>query len=96
MSWGALRGAYLSTERGKPVVGGKPVGAMREIVRDYSRPGDVVCDPCFGGGTTLLAAKLEGRRAIGSEMDPASHEIAKSRLCKFPTSATQASLFGEE
>jgi len=55
---------------------------MRAIVRDYSRPGELVCDPCAGGGTTLLAAVLEGREAIGTELDPKTFELAVARLRK--------------
>lgn len=89
--WGTLPGAYVgnpfdagentatATRRGS-VVGSKPVWLMRAIVRDYSRPGDLICDPCAGGATTLLAAVSEGRRAIGSEMDPATHAKALARL----------------
>lgn len=80
--WGTLPGAYVDTNERKPVVGGKPLGLMRAIVRDYSRPGDLICDPCAGGGTTLLAALMEGRRAVGSEMDPKHFEIARKRLAK--------------
>ena len=53
---------------------------MRAIVRDYSRPGDLVCDPFAGGGTTLLAAVMEGRQAIGAELDPITFEKAEARL----------------
>ena len=53
---------------------------MRALIRDYSRPGDLVCDPCAGGGTTLLAAVQTGRRAVGSEMDPQTHAKAVQRL----------------
>ena len=53
---------------------------MRAIVRDYSEPGDLVCDPCAGGGTTLLAAVIEGRRAIGAERDPDTFAKAVARL----------------
>lgn len=60
--------------------GGKPMVAMRAIVRDYSRPGDLVCDPCAGGATTLLAAAIEGRRAIGAELDPVTFTKAVKRL----------------
>jgi hypothetical protein len=77
----ALPGAYVcAPERGRILVGGKPLDAMRAIVRDYSEPGDLVCDPCAGGGTTLLAAVIEGRRAIGAERDPETFRAAVERL----------------
>jgi hypothetical protein len=53
---------------------------MRALVRDYSRPGDLVCDPCAGAGTTLVAAKMSGRRFIGSDIDAAHVAIAQRRL----------------
>lgn len=62
------------------VPGAKQVDVMRALVRDYTRPGDLIVDPCAGGGTTLLAAAIEGRRAIGSEMDPETFTKAKARL----------------
>lgn len=91
--WGTLPGAYVgnpfdagensaTAARRSSVVGSKPVWLMRALVRDYSRPGDLVCDPCAGGGTTLLAARVEGRRAIGAEMDPATHALASRRLAR--------------
>lgn len=50
---------------------GKPSWLMRALVRDYSLPSDLVCDPMAGWGSTLRAALDEGRRAIGAEIDPA-------------------------
>lgn len=93
-SWGTLDGAHVDPLHGeyvgsyvgpaerKPVTGGKSLHLMRALVRDYSRPGDVVCDPCAGGGTTLLAALMEGRRAVGAEMMPEHFEIARKRLSR--------------
>lgn len=49
---------------------GKPSWLMRALVRDYSMPADLVCDPLAGWGSTLRAALDEGRRAIGAEIDP--------------------------
>lgn len=62
------------------VTGQKPVDLMRSIIRDYTEPGDVVCDPFSGGATTLLAAAMEGRRSIGAEMDPTTYAKAVRRL----------------
>ena len=84
--WRTLPGGYYGScgagvERAKlPVAGAKPEWLMRALIRDYSRPGDLVCDPCAGGGTTLLAAVQTGRRAVGSEMDPQTHAKAVQRL----------------
>lgn len=63
-----------------PVIGGKPLGLMGALVRDYSEPGDLICDPCAGGATTLLAARDEGRRAVGAEVDPETYEAARERI----------------
>lgn len=73
--WGALRGAYIGatdrhTGREGRILGGKSYPLMRELICDYSRPGDLVVDPCLGGGTTMAAALAEGRRCIGVEQDP--------------------------
>jgi len=53
---------------------------MREIVLQYSAPGDLVVDTCAGSGTTLLLAAATGRRSIGAEMDPATFDLAVDRL----------------
>lgn len=80
--WGTLPGGYVFPPEDCEVVGGKPLGLMRAVVRDYSRPGDLVCDPFVGSGTTLLAAVMEGRRAIGAEEKPEHYEIARKRLAR--------------
>jgi len=82
-TWGCLPGAYEApTEKDAGIAGAKPIDLMRSIVRDYSRPGDLVCDPFVGSGTTLLAAVMEGRRAIGAEEKPEHYEIARKRLAR--------------
>lgn len=47
----------------------KPVALLRFLVASYSDPGDLVFDPFAGSGSTLVSAFLEGRRAIGCEVD---------------------------
>lgn len=78
--WGTLDGAYTG---GHPVGGsgrGKPIDLMRAIVRDYSRPGDLVCDPCGGLATTGVAALSMGRKFVGAEMDAETHAKGLERL----------------
>lgn len=58
----------------------KPVGLMGKYIRTLTKPGDLVCDPYMGSGTTLVAAKAEGRRAIGIEVDEHFCAIAAQRL----------------
>lgn len=93
--WGTLPGAYILPEGyndraggaahgGTLIAGGKPLWLMRALVRDYSRVGDLVCDPCSGGSTTLIAAAQEGRRAVGAELDPATHAKALKRIARTP------------
>lgn len=62
------------------IAGQKDLGGMRALVRDYSRPGDLIADPFSGSGSTLLAAAAEGRRAIGAELDPDTYRLAVRRL----------------
>lgn len=88
--WGALPGGYVippsadwrTAGASTGVTGSKSLQLMQTLVRDYSRPGDLIVDPCAGGATTLLAAAIEGRRAIGSEMDAATYAKAQARIAR--------------
>lgn len=58
----------------------KPVALMEALIRDFTNPGELVCDPFAGSGTTLLAAMRLGRRSIGWERDEKTHASALRRL----------------
>jgi site-specific DNA-methyltransferase (adenine-specific) len=101
-AWGTLRGAYVlpegASER-QSVVGGKPTWLGRALVADYSRPGDLVVDPCCGAGTFPVSAIREGRRAIGGDAMREHAQLAADWIqeawAKSPKLATvQPSLFG--
>ncbi len=49
----------------------------RNIIEMYSEPGEVVLDPMAGGGTTLIEAKLLGRRFIGADINPAAVKLCE-------------------
>lgn len=58
----------------------KPVLLLERIIALVSDPGDLVLDPCCGSGTTLVAAALLGRRAIGIDRSEQAIAISKERL----------------
>jgi DNA modification methylase len=57
-----------------------PYELARRIILTTTEPGDLVCDPFAGSGTVLLAAKNEGRRFVGFEIDPAYHAYSMKSL----------------
>ena len=49
---------------------------VREVIRHYSRPGDVVLDPFMGGGTAIIEALALGRKAIGVDLNSLAHFVS--------------------
>ena len=58
----------------------KSTALFQELVRIFSRPGDLVVDCFAGSATTAAAALLEGRRFVGSEPDPEYYPKAAARI----------------
>ena len=48
----------------------RPANVVREYIRHYSQPGDVVLDPFGGTGVTAIEAFLLGRNAIQNDLNP--------------------------
>lgn len=78
------RGTVLSFPRLHPTQlrhpAEKPLPLLRELIETSSRFGETVLDPFAGVGSTLEAARLEGRKAIGIEVEEHYCEIAAKSL----------------
>ena len=60
----------------------KPIELLDRIITISTNDGDIVLDPFCGSGTTLVSAKLLGRKYIGIDKNPEAVELAKLRLDK--------------
>jgi site-specific DNA-methyltransferase (adenine-specific) len=58
----------------------KPVGIVSPLIEYCVPPGGMVVEPFAGSGTTLLAARNLGRRAVGTEVSEAYCEVIATRL----------------
>lgn len=67
-------------EHGHPTP--KPVLLMQDLVSHTV--GDVIIDPFAGSGSTLVAARLLGRRAVGIEMDEGYANSMAERIKRIP------------
>ena len=56
----------------------KPHQAIRQYIRHYTKPGDIVLDPFCGSGGTAVSALLDGRKAIAIDRSPAATFITKN------------------
>jgi site-specific DNA-methyltransferase (adenine-specific) len=58
----------------------KPLAVVQPFVTRLADPSEFVLDPFAGTGTTLVAAKIAGQRAIGIEQKEEFCELAANRL----------------
>ena len=87
-SWLHLRGQSVEYRLSEDLARQDPFGArdcgwveqMRPFIRQFAPPGACILDPFCGFGSTLVAAQLEGRRAIGIDIDATRVHLTQQRL----------------
>ncbi|MDF2809526.1 MAG: hypothetical protein K0S56_557 [Microvirga sp.] len=83
---GGKRGVYTHCVNGRDRDGRhpteKPVPLMRELLQDFTNPGQTILDPFMGSGTTGVACARMGRKFIGVELDPKYFDVACDRIRK--------------
>lgn len=69
----------------------KPVLLLERIIKLATNKGDLILDPFCGSGTTLVAAALHERKAIGIDISEEAVEITRRRI-ENPSKTTSALL----
>lgn len=67
----------------------KPIAIMRDLILDFTAPGDLVIDPFCGSGATGVAALHAGRRFVGVEVQGQYATQAAGRLARHAEQAAQ-------
>ena len=57
----------------------KPIALFKWILENYSKEGDLICDPFLGSGTTLRACRETNRNCIGFEKEPKYEALIRKR-----------------
>lgn len=52
---------------------------VREVVKAFTQPGDMVLDPFCGGGTTVVEAMALGRRAAGMDINSLAAFVTRTK-----------------
>lgn len=57
----------------------KPVALSRGMIKNSSRPNELVLEPCSGSGSTLMACETGNRTCYAMEISPAFVDVAVKR-----------------
>ena len=60
----------------------KPIRLFTQILDDFSKSNDLICDPYLGSGTTAIACERLNRKWIGIEISTDYCDIAMNRIKK--------------
>ncbi len=78
-----------------PYIGKIKSSIACDLVKKYSKPGDLVVDPFAGAGTIPLESALLGRRVLGADISPYSRILSLAKLfppCSLDEAINQANM----
>lgn len=61
---------------------GQSESGIADLMERFSQPGELICDPFLGGGTTAVVASALGRRFLGIDLDPQAIATTRARLAE--------------
>ena len=70
----------MNPEKNNPHPAPFPEALARDHIISWSNPGDLVCDPFMGSGTTGKMAIQEVRKFIGFDISPEYCDMANRRI----------------
>jgi DNA modification methylase len=80
---------YGDEQQGRPgYKGATPSYIIWNLLQRYTKPNDLVVDPCAGSGTTLDVARDLGRRGLGYDVHPARKDVFRVDARKLPAELT--------
>lgn len=83
--WDYPRQSYGDTPKGNNKYPGvTPAFIIYNLIHRYTEPGEIVCDPMAGSGTTIDVCREEGRRVIAFDIVPTRPDIIKADARNLP------------
>jgi DNA modification methylase len=83
--WDYPRQSYGKTPKGdNKYPGVTPAFIIYNMIKRYTKPGDLVVDPMAGSGTTLDVCKEEGRKCIAFDISPTRPDIIQNDARNIP------------
>lgn len=68
---------------------GQSESGMADLIERLTKPGQLICDPFLGGGTTAVVALALGRRFVGGDIDAACVERTRLRVAALDAGASK-------
>ncbi|PKN91069.1 MAG: hypothetical protein CVU44_20860 [Chloroflexi bacterium HGW-Chloroflexi-6] len=96
-NWDDLPPLTLSSSKEKTgYAAQQSLALMERVIQVASNESDIIVDPFFGSGTTIVAAHSLGRQWICSDTNPLALEITQNRLEKIGAKPSEHYMVGHE